>query len=85
MLTMNDLQALKRRHFAAVCACSETGGLSVAEVADESARLSARLLHELELALIERQQYAGKHREVRIPYAPVQPRQTALPFAARAS
>jgi hypothetical protein len=77
MLTMNDLETFERRHYAAVCAASETGGLSLVEVADESARLTTRLLHELRTLLAER----PYHREVRVPYSPVQAKQQVLPFA----
>lgn len=80
MLTMDDLQTLERRHYSCIVAASETGGLSLVEVADESARLTSKLLHEVKLLLAEKQG-RPQHRTIHVPYAPKQPRQQVLPFA----
>lgn len=80
MMTMSELQTMKSRYLAAVCACSETGGLSLVEVTDEIARISSRVLYEHE-QLLRQLERSPRHRELRVPYSPVQPRQQALPFA----
>ncbi len=53
-MELNELQRLKRDHFRAICAISDTGGLSVADTADEALRLNSRLFDEIETLIIER-------------------------------
>ena len=83
MLTIHEIEKLERNHYAAICSCSETGGLSLAEAADASARLTSRLLHECKQLLEQRA--PARHREVSASQARQQMRQQVLPFAAPAA
>lgn len=47
-MSLDEVQRLKRDHFAAICAASDCGGLSAVEAADLALRTQGRLLDELE-------------------------------------
>lgn len=46
MLSLNQIEAMERDFYSAVCSASDTGGLSLLEAADLSTRTCGRLLTE---------------------------------------
>ena len=75
-MNLDELQQIERQHFEAVCCISDTGGLSLTEVADTLARLNAKLIQEHRKVITLP---APVHRTVAARHALHQPRQQSLP------